>query len=413
MALRRTQHDSARIASASLDKQPLICMHAPMPLRSDIRLRRNASALSACGFRVAVIDVEEGCTRAHTAEFEGARVGHIRLPARFSPYYHSTSRFVPWILFKGARIALGTLKVMRTQADVYHASDIMAFPACYIAARLRRRPLVLEGYELPLTDRSISGRPLLRGIATLICRKMIRKSQAFISTSPRYVEEIEKRFPGPRMVLVRNIPPYRAALPSEHIRDRLDLRPLTRIALYQGYFQPNRGLQLLIRAARYLTPDQIIVLLGMSGGTSVQELQDKIDEEGVEDRIKILPAVPPDELHDWTASANLGLNVLPTDYSRSITLCLPNKVFQYLMAGLPVLTSQLDACVELVERYDVGRVVRTLDPVDVGTAISAMLADTAALERMRQNALAACERELRWEVEREQLIKLYRDLLEP
>jgi len=88
-------------------------------------------------------------------------------------------------------------------------------------------------------------------------------------------------------------------------------------------------------------------------------------------------------------------------------LCLPNKLFEYLMAGLPVLSSALPAVEAIIRRYDVGSVVDVLDPEHVGRAISTLLNDVDALARMRRNALATAKRELCWEVEREKLVSLY------
>jgi len=91
-------------------------------------------------------------------------------------------------------------------------------------------------------------------------------------------------------------------------------------------------------------------------------------------------------------------------------MTLPNKVFEYLMAGVPVLTSSLDAVAELVSTYDVGRIESSLAPQDVGRAISTMIGDEAGLSRMRRNALAAVHSELRWEVESQKLVQLYREV---
>jgi glycosyltransferase involved in cell wall biosynthesis len=105
------------------------------------------------------------------------------------------------------------------------------------------------------------------------------------------------------------------------------------------------------------------------------------------------------------------LNVLPPDYSPSIRFCLPNKLFEYLMAGIPVLTSPLDSVVELITAYDVGAVVYSMKPHDIAQAIVGMLADPARLARMRAHALAACARDLRWDVERLRLLSLYQSIL--
>jgi glycosyltransferase involved in cell wall biosynthesis len=141
------------------------------------------------------------------------------------------------------------------------------------------------------------------------------------------------------------------------------------------------------------------------------QLEALIDSEGHADRVKIVPAVPYTELLDWTASADIGLIIFPLDRSLGLRMCLPNKLFEYLMAGLPILATPLDAVSDILSTYDVGRIVSSLPPADVGAAINAMMADAAARERMRHNALSAVQRDLCWEKERQQLISLYHRIL--
>src|SRR6266571_372776 len=204
------------------------------------------------------------------------------------------------------------------------------------------------------------------------------------------------------------------ALPACYIADRLrhflGLSSHTRIALYQGYLQPDRSLDILVRAATYLDSNIVIVMMGKDIGATLSQLEVLISSEGVADRVKIIPPVLYQELLNWTASADVGLLVCAPNYAPNIQMLLPNKLFEYLMAGLPVLTSQLDAVVEVVKAYDVGQVVNTLAPADVGAAINTILADRAALAHMRQNALEAAKHEFCWEKESSRLIHFYRDI---
>ena len=168
---------------------------------------------------------------------------------------------------------------------------------------------------------------------------------------------------------------------------------------------------LLVRAASFLEPNTVIVMMGRDFGTTRAELEALIASEGVADRIKFMPPVPYNELLDWTASADIGLTLFPPDYSRSIRFTQPNKLFEYLMAGLPVLSSQLEAIEEIIETYDVGQVIPSLEPETVAAAINTLLADATALHRMSQNALEATKNDLNWEKESLQLIQLYEDIV--
>jgi glycosyltransferase involved in cell wall biosynthesis len=214
------------------------------------------------------------------------------------------------------------------------------------------------------------------------------------------------------VTLVRNVPVYREVAKSDRLRQYLGLEADVRIALYQGYLQPDRGLDRLVRAAAFLEPKTVIVMMGKPYGTTKTQLEALIAAEKVTDRVKIIPAVPYTELLEWTASADIGLIILPLDFSQAVRNMLPNKLFEYLMVGLPVLASSGAAIADVIETYDVGQVVSSLEPADVGAAINRLLADTIARTRMQQNALEAARREFYWEKERIKLIQLYRDILE-
>ena len=91
-------------------------------------------------------------------------------------------------------------------------------------------------------------------------------------------------------------------------------------------------------------------------------------------------------------------------HSLNVRYCLPNKLFEYMMAGVPTLSSSLDAIAEILTTYDTGRVVASLEPEAVADAINAILADADTLARMRENGWRAAREEFRWDVEQERLL---------
>lgn len=380
-----------------------VCMYVLSKGRTDVRVMREAVSLVEAGLSVTVIDIEPN-RQTREEMVQGVLIKHARVPS-----WRMLGRLKPWLLTKVSQMLSSMFAVLRTPADVYHAHDMTALPACYLAAVLRHKRLVFDAHELPVTDPSITRRPLLRRFVTLLMRRMVPRCDGVLTVSPPIAPEIQRRFGGPPVTLVRNLPSYQSVPRSDRLRRYLNLPPETRIALYQGGFQNNRALDSLVHAAPFLAPNTIIVLLGW--GPTQAHLEALIEETGVGDRVKIVPRVPYEELLEWTASADIGLTLFLASWSVSIAMCLPNKLFEYLMAGLPVLTTPLEAIVEMVERYDVGRVAPSLEPSVIGKAINDLLEDQQALERMRANALRASQQDLHWAVESQRLVEFYQHLL--
>ncbi len=387
-----------------------VCMHVLRNARNDVRAMRAATALKEAGFAVSIIDIESGHAQTVEGHSNGICIKHLVVHSSFS-----ATRFKQWALVKAAQLFLrGTFHLLQTPADIYHASEVTALPACYIAARLRRKPLIFEAYELPLGDLPPSAmsrsRRLLHLLLTMLLAHIIPRCAGIITVSPPIAQVLRERYSISRVSLIRNVPPYRVVPKNDRLRQLLGLNPHARIALYQGYLEPGRSLDILVRAAAFLEPDTVIVMMGKGFGATPSQLKTLIASEGVADRVKIIPAVPYEELLDWAASADVGLIVFSPHYAPNIQMLLPNKLFEYLMAGLPVLASQLDAVAEVIRTHDVGQVLSSLAPADVGAAINGLLADPVALARMRRKALEVAQREFCWEKEKNFLIQFYQSL---
>jgi glycosyltransferase involved in cell wall biosynthesis len=326
-----------------------------------------------------------------------------------------STRLDKWTLIRVTKLFVRTtLRLLQSGADVYHGHEVSGLLPCYIAASLRRKPVIFDAHEMPLFERPISelgrSRRMLRQLLVVLLAYIVPRCAGVITVSPPIVDELRKRYKLAEVSLIRNVPPYRTVEKSNRLREFLGLKPEVRIALYQGYLQPNRGLDRLIRAAAYLDENIVIVMMGKNRKTTQAQLEALMDSEGVADRVKIIPPVPYAELLEWTSSADIGLNVASPDYSLNVQYFLPNKLFEYLMAGVPVLTSSLRAMVEVVKTHDAGRVLPSLEPEDIGKAINAMLADPAVLARMSSNGQKATREEYNWEKEASRLIALYRDI---
>ncbi len=350
------------ITSASPVK---VAMHVLSVVRTDYRVMREATALMEAGFDVSIVDTEEDYTRPLDEDIDNIHMKHIMQRSWLIP---SPRYFKIWFFIKYTRLILSaTIRLMQIPADIYHAHDANALPACFLAAWLRHKPLIFDAHELPLDEPAITRWPRLHKLATWALASILSYCSGIIATSPPTAQEIEKLYHVSSVTLVRNVPIYRHVPESDRLRKHLGLGAEGRIALYQGYLQDDRGLDRLVRAAEFLKPNTVLVMMGK--------------------------AMPSTQAHLKALIASKGL------------------FFEYLMAGLPVLASPLRAIAEIIEANDVGQVLNSLEPIDVAESINAVLADRDGLARMRRNALIAAQQEFHWEKERTRLLGLYLDIL--
>lgn len=384
-----------------------VCMHVLNPVRMDARVMRSATALAATGYAVTVVDVVESYEQ-ETEEINGIFVHHVKVVGAFTK-----ARFKKWAIIKAIPLFLRSiLLLLRMHADFYHAHDATALPACFIAARLLRKPLIFDAHELPLSELDSPQRRWTRILLTPLLSRMISSCAGGIGACPFYAQELRERYHVLQVSLVRNFPPYKVVPMNNLLQQQLGFNSDTRIALYQGYLQYGRGLDRLVQAAAFLDPNIVIVMMGKGRGVgdASSYLKALIAREKVSERVKIVPHVQYEKLLDWTVSADIGLITYEPGHSLNIQMCLPNKLFEFLMAGVPVLTSPLDAVIDVVKTYNVGQVLPSLKPAEIGAAINAMLAGSDALVNMRHNALEAAQCEFNWESENPSLIRLYQNI---
>jgi glycosyltransferase involved in cell wall biosynthesis len=389
-----------------------ICFHVMRSAHRDVRAMRAMRTLAATGYTMTLVDIADIDARIDDSVIGDTNVSvkHITL----SHWRLHRRRETLFFLQASFAVCLAIYYLWRANADIYHACEVTALPACFIVALLRRKQLVYEAYELPLHDVAWDEMGLLRKgvhlLLMMLLRVMLPYCSALIAVSMPIVEFMRKQYKMKKVLLLRNMPEYQYVDKEYLFHTTFHLPAATRIVLYQGNLQVDRGLERLVRAAMFLQKDTLLVLMGQNVGLTRTALEKIIELERIAERVKIMPAVPYHELLRWTASADLGLLLTPLDYTLNMRLSLPNKFFEYLMAGLPVLTSPLIAVREIVQTHCVGRVVSDLAPHIVANMINDMLVHQDELLHMRKNALEIAK-EFCWDREQQVLITLYKELI--
>jgi glycosyltransferase involved in cell wall biosynthesis len=207
---------------------------------------------------------------------------------------------------------------------------------------------------------------------------------------------------------VRNCPPYRPPLESTRLRDELDRRAMSfsTIVLYQGLVDSMRCIEEIAEATRSFDDGVVLVILGRGFGAWA----DPASRLRGYERIVILPRVPYDELAPYTASADIGILLYRND-CRNNYYCAPNKVFEYMMMGLPIVAPAFPGMVPLVEGEDVGVCVNPADPKEIAAAVNELARNGEARRRMKANGLRLAKERYCWQIEFGPLLDRYRALL--
>jgi glycosyltransferase involved in cell wall biosynthesis len=194
--------------------------------------------------------------------------------------------------------------------------------------------------------------------------------------------------------VIRNIPIYQIPTNKVDFRKVYGLNENTVVLLYQGVLLEGRGVPNILRSMTKL-PDTVLIVVG--DGEQKKNFINLAETLGVRDRVIFTGMISQNELINYTAGADIGL-VLIENISLSYYYALPNKLFEYIMAGLPLLSSDLPQMKELIEKYNVGESITIEHDDNIVNVIQKWIRNPELLELYRNNCQSAAL-ELNWQEE--------------
>jgi glycosyltransferase involved in cell wall biosynthesis len=239
-------------------------------------------------------------------------------------------------------------------------------------------------------------------------RVVAPRADAVITVSDGIAERLQREYAlSSRPVVLRNVPDIQTA--DGHtagLRDRLGIGDAPLI-LHQGSLAPRRGCEMLAHALAHI-PDAHLLFLGDAWPGYARVVRDVVRVAGVQDRVHFVPSVPIGQLLRHTREADVGVSLLSDDCENH-RLALPNKVFEYIAAGIPVVTSDLPELRRLVQGHDVGWTVNGTGAVRLAETLSVALSERGE----RADALLRAAQELSWATEKQLLLAVYEDFQMP
>jgi len=249
----------------------------------------------------------------------------------------------------GIRMLIASL---HTKPACVQANDLSALPIGWAIASRMRVPLIYDAHELETEINGLRQGSIQQRLMMWLEKKLISKTDATVTVSTNIADWYSKNYGIPKPSVVRNIPFLRNHVPEAvPLKNELGIPVDSLLFLYLGYLCPGRGIRQMIEIFSQAHLDRHILFVG-SG-----DLAPMIRRSSAEHvNIHILPAVPPDRVVNYAAGADIGMCLIET-ISLSDYYSLPNKLFEYILAGLPVCINDFPDQRAIVESYDCGWVL--------------------------------------------------------
>jgi len=291
------------------------------------------------------------------------------------------------------------LYLLFVKAEIFLANDLDTLAATYLAGRIRRKKVVYDSHEYFTQVPELVNRPFIRRIWESIEAVIFPRLDSVYTVNDSIASIYNEKY-GVPVKVVRNVPMATEAEPIPgRIPEHFTGHP---IILYQGAVNIGRGLEEMIRAM-VLLPDCRLLIAG--DGDSKHALEELVDHLQITNRVHFTGKLPFGQLAWYTRQATLGMS-LEQDIGLNYHYSLPNKVFDYLHAGLPIIASDLPEIRRVVDEAKFGLVIDRFDPDYLSQMVRFMVENPELLQGWKLNAMNASP-DFVWESEEEVLKQFF------
>lgn len=293
-----------------------------------------------------------------------------------------------------------SVHLIRKRSDVVIASDFYALPFCAIAARFRGARLIYDSREIYTEMPSFHNRRFLKSIVRLTEAACVKKARGIFTTGAMDSKYIKNLYGVQNTMLLRNLPLRQTEIRKLDVAHAFPQTVTGKILVYQGILVPGRGIETAFQILQQL-PSYGLVLLGE--GVFNPHYKQLAVSLNIRNRVVFAGRIPQSELLRYTAGCDIGLclieNICGNNY-----YALPNKLFEYVMAGLPVLVTDLPQMKAVVKTYGIGGVIPENDSTAAARMLKQWEKHPAEFRKMR-NCCRNASKVLNWETEFEKIEK--------
>ena len=327
-----------------------------------------------------------------------------------------------WMFYAECNVRL-LLWLLRRRMEIVWANDTDTLMGCYVATRVKnlclrlrgakgeRVRLVMDAHELFPEVPELIGRERVKRVWEWIEKRMMPKCDARLTVCQSIADYYRKRY-GVEMTVVRNVGKRKVESGEWKVESgkwktesgEWEVESGKRMLLYQGAVNKGRGVDWAIDALEWLEDCELVVA---GGGDLLEEMKDYAAGKPWAERIRFLGRLMPEELERLTARASVGL-VMLEDMGLSYHFALPNRIGDFVAAGVPMVVSDLPEMSRVVREYGVGEVIEEPRDERYETRVKGL---AEAVERVlarewTEADFEAARRDMDWEKEKRKLMEM-------
>ena len=287
------------------------------------------------------------------------------------------------------------LFLLFTKKDMLFSNDLDTLLPNYIIGKLQNKKLVFDSHELFSEIPELVNKQQVKKVWLFLEKTIIPKLQNVITVSDSIKNHYHNLY-GISAIVIRNIPKI------EHINQKnfeIDAEE-KKVILYQGSVNIGRGIELMIDTMALLD-EYLFIVIG--DGDILEQLKEKVSNLSLHNKVKFLGKKTPEELKELTPNATIGMS-LEEDLGLNYRYALPNKIFDYLHANVPVIVADLPEMRSLIKKHPIGEILIERTPKTLAKTIINMTNISYEKE------LKTAKKELNWSKEKEKLISIFSKL---
>ncbi|MEM7036985.1 MAG: glycosyltransferase [Bacteroidota bacterium] len=280
------------------------------------------------------------------------------------------------------------------KCDILLSNDLDTLFPNFMVAKFRRKRLLYDSHELWTEIPELLDRPTTRKVWHWLEKRLFKRLK-YAYTVNQSIADFYKEKYGVNVQSVRNLPLRKPAAAARKGPEK--------VLLYQGALNTGRGIEMMIEAMKFM-PDYRLIVVGF--GTEEEVLPEKAKAWGVAERVDFRGYVAFQDLHAITQEASLGFS-LEEDRGLSYRFALPNKLTDYVQAGVPVIVSDLPEMRRMVEEHGLGEMLpaEARNAEALANLVRGVMENEEKWLEYHRNCLKAAE-ELCWEKEEKKLLRI-------